>query len=114
MKNYNYSVLEKILAILNNDFPPYVSKTFSGNVMKNIHMNTDSQNFNYKNFINIAASVFFAVVTAYGLISFQQTENNIAAQENIQKENGLIKRVTDDSSCIKLENQEGKQNDECK
>jgi len=26
----------------------------------------------------------------------------------------LIKRVTDDSSCKKLENQEGKQNDECK
>jgi len=59
MKNNNYSVLGKILAILNNDFPPYVSKTFSDNVMKNIHMNTDSHNFNYKNFINIAASVFF-------------------------------------------------------
>jgi len=114
MKNNNYSVLGKILAILNNDFPPYVSKTFSDNVMKNIHINTDSQNFNYKNFINIAASVFFAVVTAYGLTSFQQTENNIAAQENIQKENDLIKRVADDSSCKKLENQEGKQNDECK
>jgi len=26
----------------------------------------------------------------------------------------LIKRVVDDSSCKKLENQEGKQNDECK
>jgi hypothetical protein len=58
--------------------------------------------------------VFFAIVTAYGLISFQQTESNIIAQENIQKENDLIKRVTDDSLCIKLENQEGKQNDECK
>ena len=80
MKNNNYSVLGKILAILNNDFPPYVSKTFSDNVMKNIHMNIDSKNFNYKNFINIAASVFFAVITAYGLTSFQQTENNIAAQ----------------------------------
>ena len=48
MKNKNYSVLGKILGILNNDFPPYVSKTFSDNVMKNIHMNTDSKNFNYK------------------------------------------------------------------
>lgn len=114
MKNKNYSVLGKILGILNNDFPPYVSKTFSDNVMKNIHMNTDSKNFNYKNFINIAASVFFAVVTAYGLMSFQQTENNIISQENIQKENDLIKRVIDDNSCIKLENQEGEQNDECK
>jgi hypothetical protein len=114
MKNRNYSILGKILGILNNDFPPYVSKTFSDNVMKNIHTNTDSQNFNYKNFLNIAASVFFAVVTAYGLMSFQQTENNIAAQENIEKENDLIKRVIDDSSCVKLENQDGKQNDECK
>jgi hypothetical protein len=47
-------------------------------------------------------------------MSFQQTENNIISQENIQKENDLIKRVTDDNSCIKLENQEGEQNDECK
>jgi len=91
-----------------------VSKTFSDNVMKNIHMNIDSKNFNHKNFINIAASVFFAVVTAYGLMSFQQTENNIISQENIQKENDLIKRVIDDNSCIKLENQEGEKNDECK
>ena len=80
MKNKNYSVLGKILGILNNDFPPYVSKTFSDNVMKNIHMNTESKNFNYRNFINIAASVFFAVVTTYGLMSFQQTENNIISQ----------------------------------
>ena len=38
----------------------------------------------------------------------------IFSQENIQKENDLIKRVTDDNSCIKLENQEGEKNDECK
>jgi hypothetical protein len=47
-------------------------------------------------------------------MSFQQTENNIVAQENIEKENDLIKRVIDDNSCVKLENQDGKQNDECK
>jgi hypothetical protein len=112
MSNKNYIIFGKILSILNNDCPPYVSKTFSDNVIKDINKNR-SLLYKYKNFLNIAASVFFAVITAYGLISFQQTEQNIIAEEKIDEENSLIKRVIDDSSCNKLKNQEGNKNDKC-
>lgn len=114
MKNKNYSIFGRILSIINNDYPPYVSKNFSDNVMKNIHTNGYSKTSKFKTPLNIAASLFFAMITTYALISLEPIEKNTVAQEIIEKDNDLIKRVIDDSSCKELHNKEGNPDNECK
>ena len=103
MMNNNYKIFGLITSLLRSDNPPKISKNFSENVMKDISLDKISSHNNYNNYLNIAASVFFAVITAYSLISYDRLETNVVSvdvlQDTIDNNNGLIKRVIDDSDC---------------
>jgi len=103
MMNNNYKIFGLITSLLRSDNPPKISKNFSERVMTKISSNKISSNTNYNNYLNIAASIFFAVITAYSLISYDRLETNVVSvdvlQDTIDNNNGLIKRVIDDSDC---------------
>jgi len=103
MMNNNYKIFGLITSLLRSDNPPKISKNFSERVMTKISSNKISSDTNYNNYLNIAASIFFAVITAYSLISYDRLETNVvsvdALQDTIDNNNGLIKRVIDDSDC---------------
>jgi hypothetical protein len=118
MMNNNYKIFGLITSLLRSDNPPKVSKNFSERVMTKISSNKISSDNNYNNYLNIAASVFFAVITAYSLISYDRLETNVVSvdilQDTIDNDNGLIKRVIDDSDCNHdKKNNEG-YNENCK
>jgi hypothetical protein len=97
--------------------PPEISKDFSENVMRKISSTKKPLDSHYNNFLKIAASVFFAVITAYSLISFEQSETNVVSVdiiEGIDDNNELIKRVKDNSACVKTEESIEEINDNCK
>ena len=115
--NNNYKIFGLIISLMRNDNPPEISKDFSENVMHKILSTKKSLSTNYDNFLKIAASVFFAVITAYSLISFERTETNVVSVDIIKEANDnneLIKRVKDDSACVKAEKRIEKINDSCK
>ncbi|MFL2553042.1 MAG: hypothetical protein ACJ0QV_05800 [Gammaproteobacteria bacterium] len=117
MMNNNYKIFGLIVSLMRNDNPPEISKDFSENVMQKISTNKKSLDTNYNNLLKIAASVFFAVITAYSLISFERSETNVVSVDIIEDTNDnteLIKRVKDDSSCVKTEKNIEKINDNCK
>ena len=117
MMNNNYKIFGLIVSLMRNDNPPEISKDFSENVMRKISLTEKPLDSHYNNFLKIAASVFFAVITAYSLISFDQSETNVVSVDIIEdKANNseLIKRVKDDSACIKIENSIEEKNDSCK
>ena len=116
MMNNNYKIFGLIVSLMRNDNPPEISKDFSENVMQKV-LNKKSEHTKYNNFLKVAASVFFAVITAYSLISFERSETNVVSVDIIEdKANNseLIKRVKDDSACIKIENSIEEKNDSCK
>ena len=105
MMNNNYKIFGLIVSLMRNDNPPEISKDFSENVMQKV-LNKKSEDTKYNNFLKVAASVFFAVITAYSLISFERSETNVVSVDIIEdKANNseLIKRVKDNSACIKTE-----------
>ena len=115
--NNNYKIFGLIVSLMRNDNPPQISKDFSENVMRKISSTKKPLDSHYNNFLKIAASVFFAVITAYSLISFEQSETNVVSVDiiNDKTDNSeLIKRVRDDSACIKIENSIEEKNDSCK
>ena len=116
MKN-NYKIFGLIISLMRNDNPPELSKDFSEGVMQKISLTKRPFYTYYNNFLKIAASVFFAVITAYSLISFEQSETNVVSVDII-KDNSynkeLIKRVNDDSACVKVEKNIKEENDSCK
>tara|TARA_Y100000389_G_scaffold199318_1_gene237487 strand:+ start:10147 stop:10521 length:375 start_codon:yes stop_codon:yes gene_type:complete len=101
--NKDYKIYGKIISAINNDYPSKVSKKFPDEVMKNIHFhNARSQKKTMKNYLNIAASIFFAVITSYTLINYNGLENSLITpelSESNQTENFLIKKVIDKNSC---------------
>jgi len=101
MMNNNYKIFGLITSLLRSDNPPKISKNFSERVMTKISSNKISSDTNYNNYLNIAASVFFAVITTYSLISYDRLETNVVSvdvlKDNIDNENQLIRRVIDDS-----------------
>ena len=102
---------------MKNDNPPEISKDFSENVMRKISLSKKPLHSNYNSFLKVAASVFFAVITAYSLISFEQSETNVVSVDTIKgttDNNELIKRVIDDSACVKAEKIIDENNDSCK
>ena len=116
--NNNYKIFGLITSILRNDNPPEISKDFSNNVMREISLNNKKPIAgNYNNYINIAASVFFAVITAYSLIIFNQSETNVATVDILDDsfdKDGLIKRVIDDSDCNYDKKNNEEKNENCK
>ena len=100
--NNNYKIFGLITSLLRSDNPPKITKKFSEHVMTKISSNKISSDTNYNNYLNIAALVFFAVITAYSLISYDRLETNVVTVDKIQDtidNNGLIRRVIDDSDC---------------
>ena len=117
MMNNNYKIFGLIVSLMRNDNPPEISKDFSENVMQKILLNKKPEDTKYNNFLKVAASVFFAVITAYSLISFERSETNVVSVDIIKDKadnSELIKRVKDDSACIKTENNTEEINDSCK
>ena len=117
MMNNNYKIFGLIVSLMRNDNPPEISKDFSENVMQKILLNKKPEDTKYNNFLKVAASVFFAVITAYSLISFEQSETNVVSVdiiEGIDDNNELIKRVKDNSACVKTEESIEEINDNCK
>ena len=85
--------------------------------MTKISSNKISSYTNYNNYLNIAASVFFAVITAYSLISYDRLETNVVSVDKIQDtidNNGLIRRVIDDSDCDYDKKNNEENNESCK
>ena len=117
MMNNSYKIFGLIISLTRNDNPPEISKNFSENVMRKISLSKKPLDSHYNNFLKIAASVFFAVITAYSLISFEQSETNVVSVDIIEDTNDnnkLIKRVKDNSACVKTEKNIEKINDNCK
>ena len=117
MMNNNYKIFGLITSLLRRDNPPKITKNFSEHVMTKISSNKISSYTNYNNYLNIAASVFFAVITAYSLISYDRLETNVVSVDKIQDtidNNGLIRRVIDDSDCDYEKKNNEKDNESCK
>ena len=117
MMNNNYKIVGLIVSLTRNDNPPEISKNFSENVMRKISLSKKPLDSHYNNFLKIAASVFFAVITAYSLVSFEQSETNVVSLDIIEETNDnnkLIKRVKDNSTCVKTEKSIEEINDSCK
>ena len=115
--NNNYKIFGLITSLLRSDNPPKITKNFSENVMTKISSNKISSYTNYNNYLNIAASVFFAVITAYSLISYDRLETNVVSVDKIQDtidNNGLIRRVIDDSDCDYDKKNNEENNESCK
>jgi len=117
MKN-NYKIFGLITSLLRRDNPPKITKNFSEHVMTKISSNKISSYTNYNNYLNIAASVFFAVITAYSLISYDRLETNVVSvdllQDTIDNNNGLIRRVIDNSDCDYDKKNNEENNESCK
>ena len=64
MMNNNYKIFGLIVSLMRNDNPPEISKDFSEDVMQKILSNKKPEDTKYNNFLKVAASVFFAVITA--------------------------------------------------
>jgi len=116
MMNNNYKIFGLIVSLMRNDNPPRISKDFSKNVMQKISLNKKYVDTKFNNFLKVAASVFFAVITAYSLISFEQSETDVVSVDIIENTNDnkeLIKRVKDDA-CAEAEKSIEDINDSCK
>ena len=117
MMNNNYKIFGLITSLLRSDNPPKITKNFSEHVMTKISSNKISSYTNYNNYLNIAASVLFAVITAYSLISYDRLETNVVSVDKIQDtidNNGLIRRVIDDSDCDYDKKNNEENNESCK
>jgi hypothetical protein len=115
--NNNYKIFGLITSLLRRDNPPKITKNFSEHVMTKISSNKISSYTNYNNYLNIAASVFFAVITAYSLISYDRLETNVVSVDKIQDtvdNNGLIRRVIDNSDCDYDKKNNEENNGSCK
>jgi len=84
MMNNNYKIFGLITSLLRSDNPPKITKNFSEDVMTKISSKKISPDTNHINYLNIAASVFFAVITAYSLISYDRLETNVVSVDELQ------------------------------
>ena len=115
MMNKEYSILGKILSIISNDYPPKMSNNFADKTMDKISLN--NVNIHKKtsnNYINVAASIFFAVITTYALVNYNEIENNlpsVASEVEENTDNSLIRRVIDKDPCDTISNIDQKNNE---
>ena len=103
MMNENYRIFGKIISVLNKDYPPRVSKKFTDRVMSEINknkMNFSKQTSN--NYLNVAASVVFAVITSFVLVNYNTDNPNLASSESTVPEpvgDNIIQKVIEKDPC---------------
>ena len=103
MMNKNYRILGKITSVLNKDYPPRVSKKFTDRVMSEIgknKINFSKQKSN--NYLNVAASVVFAVITSFALVNYNPDNSNLASSESTEPEpveDNIIQKVIEKDPC---------------
>ena len=103
MMNENYRIFGKIISVLNKDYPPRVSKKFTDRVMSEINKNRI--NFSKKtsnNYLNVAASVIFAVITSFVLVNYNPDSSNLVSSESTVPEpvgDNIIQKVTEKDPC---------------
>tara|TARA_Y100000022_G_scaffold200639_1_gene216983 strand:- start:748 stop:1104 length:357 start_codon:yes stop_codon:yes gene_type:complete len=118
MMNEDYKTYGKILGALNKDCPPKISKKFADDVMsklqeKNAVINTESS----YHYLNIAASVVFAVITSFVLVNYYSQEDKLVSNEISQPKpigETLIKKVIDKDPCNEKNKTTTEKNYECK
>jgi len=115
MMNKEYSILGKILSIISNDYPPKMSNNFADKTMDKISLNkVNIHKKTSNNYINVAASIFFAVITTYALVNYNGMENNlpsVASEVEENTDNSLIRRVIDKDPCDTISNTDQKNNE---
>ena len=103
MMNENYRILGKIISVLNKDYPPRVSKKFTDRVMSEINknkINFSKQTSN--NYLNVAASVVFAVITSFVLVNYNPDNSNLVSSESTVPEpvgDNIIQKVIEKDPC---------------
>ena len=101
--NDNYRIFGKIISVLNKDYPPRVSKKFTDRVMSEINKN--KMNFSKhtsNNYLNVAASVVFAVITSFVLVNYNPDNSNLVSSESTVPEpvgDNLIQKVIEKDPC---------------
>ena len=101
--NENYRIFGKIISVLNKDYPPRVSKKFTDRVMSEINKN--KINFSkktYNNYLNVAASVLFAVITSFVLVNYNPDNSNLVSSESTVPEpvgDNIIQKVIEKDPC---------------
>ena len=99
----NYRIFGKIISALNKDYPPRVSKKFTDRVMSEINKN--KINFSKKtsnNYLNVAASVLFAVITSFVLVNYNPDNSNLVSSESTVPEpvgDNIIQKVIEKDPC---------------
>ena len=122
MTNKDYKILGKIISIISADYPPQMSNKFADKVMDKIYLhNASVPKKTSNNYLNLAASIFFAVITTYALVNYNSDVDNnssIVLQEKENTDNNLIRRVIDKDPCESIDNTNGNEkennNDKCK
>ena len=103
MMNDNYKIFGKIISVLNKDYPPRVSKKFTDRVMSEINknkINFSKQTSN--NYLNVAASMVFAVITSLVLVNYNPDNSNLVSSESTVTEpvgDNLIQKVIEKDPC---------------
>ncbi len=103
MMNENYKIFGQIISFLNKDYPPRVSKKFTDRVMSGINkskINFSNQTTN--NYLNIAASVVFAVITSFILVNYNPDSSNLVSSESTIPEpvgENIIQKVIEKDPC---------------
>ena len=103
MMNENYRIFGKIISVLNKDYPPRVSKKFTDRVMSEINknkINFSKQTSN--NYLNVAASMVFAVITSLVLVNYNPDNSNLVSSESTVTEpvgDNLIQKVIEKDPC---------------
>ena len=103
MMNDNYRIFGKIISVLNKDYPPRVSKKFTDRVMSEINKN--EMNFSKQtssNYLNVAASVVFAVITSFVLVNYNPDNSNLVSSESTLPEpvgDNIIQKVIEKDPC---------------
>ena len=106
--NDNYRIFGKIISVLNKDYPPRVSKKFTDRVMSEINknkINFSKQTSN--NYLNVAASVVFAVITSFVLVNYDPDNSNLASSESTAPEpveENIIQKVLEKDPCYEDNN----------
>ena len=101
--NDNYRIFGKIISVLNKDYPPRVSKKFTDRVMSEINknkINFSKQTSN--NYLNVAASMVFAVITSFVLVNYNPDNSNLVSIESTVPEpvgDNLIQKVIEKDPC---------------
>ena len=101
--NDNYRIFGKIISVLNKDYPPRVSKKFTDRVMSEINknkINFSKQTSN--NYLNVAASMVFAVITSFVLVNYNPDNSNLVSSESTVTEpvgDNLIQKVIEKDPC---------------